>query len=265
MKHNPLPGCYLLLILSLLAAAAVTMTTGFMENQAGWECLICWVCVPRRNIWHVWGKCEAIWHLLCSTEHRQDSFLPTAVWSAEMRYCCNNEILILHRTVSLVYLCSSLKPYMILFSSTTAVNIYSLLGLLTLGAHAQRVLVCVSACVHVFCHCAQQGGQESIPTGSALHWLDLKNGDFRKSTAFKSYGVKTKWTSQYANEVRQLIYLMDNWWTERCLRGWLQQQTVSKRRENRQRPSVPDRCGYGICATSDTPIPYVYICTQITW
>ena len=32
------------------------------------------------------------------------------------------------------------------------------------------------------------------------HWLDFKNGDLRKSTAFKSYGVKTKRTSQYANE-----------------------------------------------------------------
>ena len=39
-----------------------------------------------------------------------------------------------------------------------------------------------------------------VPTGSVPHWLDFKNGDFRKSTAFKSYGVKTKRTSQYANE-----------------------------------------------------------------
>ena len=34
-----------------------------------------------------------------------------------------------------------------------------------------------------------------IPMGSVPHWLD-----FRKSTAFKSYGMKTKRTSQYANE-----------------------------------------------------------------
>ena len=47
---------------------------------------------------------------------------------------------------------------------------------------------------------AQQGGQKAIPTGSVPHWLDFKKGDFRKSTAFKSYGVKTKRTSQYANE-----------------------------------------------------------------
>ena len=39
-----------------------------------------------------------------------------------------------------------------------------------------------------------------IPTGSVLHWLEFKKGNFRKSTAFKSYGVKTKRTSQYANE-----------------------------------------------------------------
>ena len=32
------------------------------------------------------------------------------------------------------------------------------------------------------------------------HWLHFKKGDFRKSTAFKNYGVKTKRTSQYANE-----------------------------------------------------------------
>ena len=60
--------------------------------------------------------------------------------------------------------------------------------------------VCLSVCYHVFCHYAQQGGQKAIPTGSVPHWLDFKNGDFRKSTAFKSYGVKTKRTSQYANE-----------------------------------------------------------------
>ena len=60
--------------------------------------------------------------------------------------------------------------------------------------------VCLSVCYHVFCHYAQQGGQKAIPTGSIPHWLDFKNGDFRKSTAFKSYGVKTKRTSQYANE-----------------------------------------------------------------
>ena len=63
-----------------------------------------------------------------------------------------------------------------------------------------RPSVCLSVCYHVFCHYAQQGGQKAIPTGSVPHWLDFKKGDFRKSTAFKSYGVKTKRTSQYANE-----------------------------------------------------------------
>ena len=75
--------------------------------------------------------------------------------------------------------------------------------LFTLGAHAQRGLGLsfrLSVCYYVFCHYAQQGGQKAIPTGSVPHWLDFKNGDFRKSTAFKSYGLKTKRTSQYANE-----------------------------------------------------------------
>ena len=78
---------------------------------------------------------------------------------------------------------------------------------LTLSAHAQRglqYLVCQSfrpsVRYHLFWHYAQQGGQEAIPTGSVPHWLDFLNSDFRKSTTFKSYGVKTKRTSQYANE-----------------------------------------------------------------
>ena len=58
----------------------------------------------------------------------------------------------------------------------------------------------LSVCYHVFCHYVQQGGEKAIPTGSVPHWLDFKKGDFHKSTAFKSYGVKTKRTSQYANE-----------------------------------------------------------------
>ena len=78
---------------------------------------------------------------------------------------------------------------------------------ITLGAHAQRGLflsyrpsVRLSVCYPVFCHYVQQDGQKAIPTGSVPHWLDFKNGDFRKSTAFKSYGVKTKRASQYANK-----------------------------------------------------------------
>ena len=69
-------------------------------------------------------------------------------------------------------------------------------GLQYLVCHSVRP----SVCYHVFCHYAQQGGQKAIPTGLVPHWLDFKNGDLRTSTAFKSYGVKTKRTSQYANE-----------------------------------------------------------------
>ena len=64
------------------------------------------------------------------------------------------------------------------------------LSRVTLGAHAQQGL-CLSVCLlyTTFSATARQGGQ-SIPTGLALHcWLDFKCGDFRKNTAFKSYGV----------------------------------------------------------------------------
>ena len=54
------------------------------------------------------------------------------------------------------------------------------------------VSVRLSVCYHVFCHHAQRTGKIATPTGSALHWLDFKNVDFRKSAAFRSYGVKTK-------------------------------------------------------------------------
>ena len=80
--------------------------------------------------------------------------------------------------------------------------------LLTLGAHAQRglqYLVCHSVCLSVcllprFLPLRATRRPKSNTNGSVPHWLDFKNGDFRKSTAFKSYGVKTKRTSQYANE-----------------------------------------------------------------
>ena len=56
---------------------------------------------------------------------------------------------------------------------------------------AVRVTVVVlHVSYHVFCHHMQQTGQKATPTGSTLHWLHFKTGDFRKSTAFKSYGVK---------------------------------------------------------------------------
>ena len=79
--------------------------------------------------------------------------------------------------------------------------------LLTLGALAQRGLlylvrkfsVCLSVCYHVLCNHAQRDNERVIPKGSALYRLDFRFGDFRKSNAFNSYGVKTKLTSQYAN------------------------------------------------------------------
>ena len=88
-------------------------------------------------------------------------------------------------------------------SVITSYKIMKELSLLTLGAHAQRrlqYLVGLSVCLCLFSQYRLQGGQKAILMGSVPHWLDLKNGDFRKSTAFKSYGVKTKRTSQYANE-----------------------------------------------------------------
>ena len=50
--------------------------------------------------------------------------------------------------------------------------------------------MCLCVCYHVFCRYAQRDGQKAIPTGSVPHWLYLKNGDFVKNAAFKSYGVK---------------------------------------------------------------------------
>ena len=55
----------------------------------------------------------------------------------------------------------------------------------------------LSVCYHIFCHYAQQEGQKARPTGSVPQWLDFLKWRF---TAFKSYGVKTKSTSQYANK-----------------------------------------------------------------
>ena len=72
-----------------------------------------------------------------------------------------------------------------------------------LSAHAQQGLVCHSVPLSVrllprfFCHHTQQGSKKAIPTGSVPHWLDFK---LCTRTVFKSYGVETKWTSQYASE-----------------------------------------------------------------
>ena len=62
------------------------------------------------------------------------------------------------------------------------------------GYSTWSVCLSVSLCVcyHVFRHHMHQTGQKATPTGSALHLLDFKSGDFCKNTAVKSYGVKTK-------------------------------------------------------------------------
>ena len=53
-----------------------------------------------------------------------------------------------------------------------------------------------SVCYHVFCDYALRDNEIAIPTGSSLHWLHFKKGDFRITAAFKSYGVKA---SEQAN------------------------------------------------------------------
>ena len=59
------------------------------------------------------------------------------------------------------------------------------------------VCVCPFVCYHVFSDYAQRHNETAIPT---LNWLHFKKGDFRITTAFRSYGVKSKGKSQYANK-----------------------------------------------------------------
>ena len=49
---------------------------------------------------------------------------------------------------------------------------------------------------HVFCYHAQHAVQKATLTGSALHWLDFKTGDFRQSIAVEVM----RETSEKANE-----------------------------------------------------------------
>ena len=69
---------------------------------------------------------------------------------------------------------------------------------LTLGARmCNKGYSSCSVCQSVrllprFCHHAQQTGKIATPAGSALHCLYFQLGDFGKSAAFRSYGVKTK-------------------------------------------------------------------------
>ena len=60
----------------------------------------------------------------------------------------------------------------------------------------------LSVCYHVFCHHAQRHNKRAMVNGSALHWLDFKFGEFRKSTAFKGYGVdKANSTDLHVHDV----------------------------------------------------------------
>ena len=71
---------------------------------------------------------------------------------------------------------------------------------LILRTHAY--LVRVSVCLSLFYHHAQGDNKRSIPIGSALHWLDLKFGDFR----MRKLCVKTseKMTKAYLPRPRPL-------------------------------------------------------------
>ena len=68
----------------------------------------------------------------------------------------------------------------------------------TLGAHAQRgSQYLVSVSVRLLPRfLPPRVAKKRHQRGSALHWLYFKNGDFRESATFRSYGVKTKCTSQ---------------------------------------------------------------------
>ena len=62
--------------------------------------------------------------------------------------------------------------------------------------------VSVSVCLSVvFYHHAREN-KIAIPKDSALHWLDFEFGEFRKSTAFKGYGVdKANSTDLHVHDV----------------------------------------------------------------
>ena len=53
------------------------------------------------------------------------------------------------------------------------------------------VSVCVSVRSSVTTFSATTRNDTAIPTGSSLNWLHFKKGDFRITTAFARYGVKT--------------------------------------------------------------------------
>ena len=67
-------------------------------------------------------------------------------------------------------------------------------GLRCLVCKCVRMSFRLSACYHIFCDYAQRDNKTAIPMDldSSLNWLNFKKGDFRITTAFKSYGVKSK-------------------------------------------------------------------------
>ena len=80
----------------------------------------------------------------------------------------------------------------------------SLLLLLTLGAHAQEGYgswVCLSVCLSVKSHLTSGASvrPENTVTYSAGNRSQKICGDFFETAPFKSYGVKRKRKSQYAN------------------------------------------------------------------
>ena len=86
----------------------------------------------------------------------------------------------------------------------SAVGLYSVVN--PRRACAARVTVLsLSVCLfyHVFCHHAHRDNKRAIEYNlyqKVQHYTGLIYvfGDFRKSNAFESYGVKTKLTSEYA-------------------------------------------------------------------
>ena len=59
------------------------------------------------------------------------------------------------------------------------------------------VSVCLSFCL--LPRFLRRVNKTAILMDSSLHWFHFKEGDFHITTAFKSYGVKSKGTNLYAN------------------------------------------------------------------
>ena len=146
----------------------------------------------------------------------------------------------------------SLYPFMALLSL-----------FLTLSAHVQRgwqdlvcecvcpsvcLSVCLSVCYHNFATPGYKAAKERYRQPQCNVVMDTKNANFLKVLCSKVVAWNTsEEANMLMNEFELTVdgfrafprttkrgnYLIDNWWTERCLRGWLQRQTAGKRRENR--------------------------------